>query len=432
MEINFDLTKLNNKRVGVAVSGGIDSMALLNFLYSKQVECKFTLLAINIDHCMRDIESANDSKFVKEYCDKIGVPTLLFCAKDDGAILTSEEDARLYRYDCFNKAIKSGKCDLIATAHHKSDFVETALINLFRGSGASGLTGIKEENGYIVRPFIYTEKAQIDEYVKRENVPFVTDSTNLKSDYTRNFLRLNVIPLIKEKFPQLENNVQKFATVLNSEDEFLNGLATALISEDNGDVRVRFSSDRPIVARAFIIALKLSGIKKDYEKKHVDLLCDLLYNGETGNELSLINGVTAIKEYDGVVLYKKSEERFAPCPVSTGNYAYLGNTLTIESIEKAQGLDLLSGDCKYIDADKIPPTAVIRTRLDGDRFKTFSGNTKKLKDYFIDEKVPKRHRDELLLIADGKDVLYIAGKEISITLKVDENSKKIYRITTNK
>ena len=357
------------------------------------------------------------------------MPIICFCAKEDGVSLASEESARAYRYNCFSKVIEDKKCDLIATAHHKSDFVETALLNLFRGSGSAGLTGIKEQNGYIIRPLIYTDKAQIDAYVTRENVPFVTDLTNFEDDYTRNFLRLNILPLIKEKFPQVENNVQKFATLLASEDEYLNTLATSLVDKNDDCVTIKFSDDRPILARAFIIALKLIGIKKDYEKKHVDLLCDLAQNAETGNELSLLNGVTAIKEYGVVTLYIKSEEIFTPCPVKVGSYEFLGAKLIIEKVDGNQLDTIKAQNAKYIDADKLPPSAVIRTRLDGDKFKTFAGNTKKLKDYLIDIKVPKRKRDGILLIADNKDVLYIAGKEISCALKVDSNSANIYKLT---
>ncbi len=428
MEIKFDLSKLNNKRVGVAVSGGADSMALLHFLYSKQKEYGYHLIAVNIDHSMRGEDSINDSQFVKDYCAKLGVPVISYCAKTDGIILNSENSAREYRYDCFKKTVTNGDCEFIATAHHKSDFVETALINLFRGSGTAGLTGIKEQNDYIIRPLIFTEKAQIDAYVKRENLPFVTDSTNLETDYTRNFLRLKVIPLVKEKFPQMEDSILKFATVLSSEDEYLKSLANSLVERVDDVVKVAYCPSQPILARAFIVALKQAGITKDYEKKHVDLLCSLMYDGETGSELSLINDVTAVKEYQSVALYKKEEKTFAPLPVKEGFYDFGNTRLIIERVKNC-GIDLFNDSAKYIDADKLPKTAVIRTRLEGDRFKTFSGNTKKLKDYLIDEKVPKRTRDELLLIADGKDVLYIAGKEISCDLKVTNDSKTIYKLT---
>ena len=384
MEINFNLQKLNNKRVGVAVSGGADSMALLHFLTEKAPLFNFTVLAINIDHCMRGEESACDSKFVKDYCDKIGVPVILFNANDDGEILSGEESARNYRYSCFKKVIDNGYCDLIATAHHKSDFVETALINLFRGSSPSGLTGIKEQSDYIIRPLIYTDKEQIDAYVRGQNLPFVVDSTNLETDYARNFLRLKVLPLIKEKFPQAENNVQKFATLLALDDEYLNSLATALVSKDGNAIKVSFSAEKTILARAFVIALKMAGIKKDYEKKHVDMLCDLFFNGETGSEVSLIFGVTAVKEYDFITLYKKEQQTFTPCPVKEGEYSFCDCHLTIKKVDVTKITDLKDEVVKYIDADKLPTTAVIRTRLDGDKFKTFSGNGKKLKDYLID------------------------------------------------
>ena len=120
MEILFTKKQLNKKTVGVAVSGGKDSMSLLHFLHKNQAELGISVVAVNVDHCIRQGESLRDSNFVKDYCAKIGVPFYFYSADSDGVKLKSEDDARAYRYSCFNLAISSGKCDLIATAHHKA------------------------------------------------------------------------------------------------------------------------------------------------------------------------------------------------------------------------------------------------------------------------------------------------------------------------
>ena len=212
MEILFTKKQLNKKTVGVAVSGGKDSMALLHFLHNHKTDLGISVVAVNVDHNMRKGESLRDSNFVKDYCDKLGVTFYGYSAKNDGITLKAEEDARQYRYSCFYSAISDGRCDVIATAHHKSDQAETILLNLLRGTGISGLKGIPKcsENG-IIRPLLYTDKVDIDRYVECENVPFVTDSTNLIADYNRNFLRLEVLPKLSERFPALNENLLKIS-----------------------------------------------------------------------------------------------------------------------------------------------------------------------------------------------------------------------------
>jgi tRNA(Ile)-lysidine synthase len=261
----------------------------------------------------------------------------------------------------------------------------------------------------------------------RENVPFVTDKTNLEPDYNRNFLRLEVLPKVKERFPKMEDSVYKLSVLAEEDDDALCDLAKNYVEEKNGATILTMPKSKALFARACIDAMKRAGIKKDYEKKHIDALYDLFISSENGTSLSLPYGVTATLEYGKISFYKKKkrDEKFIPFKVG-----YFETETCALRIEKAKGGDFKKQDgVHFIDADKVPLGAVIRTRLIGDSFKTFAENTKKLKDYLIDKKIPKRLRDELLLIANGKDILYVGGEEISCKVKIDDSTKTLYKLT---
>ena len=194
-----------NKVIAVALSGGKDSICLIDLLLKSAKEKNLTIKAVNIDHSIRGEESVRDSEFVKDYCKKVGVELRFFKvdalkhAKENN--LSVEESARILRYGAFDTLLKEKFCNVIATAHHLSDNFETVLFNLFRGTSTKGLIGIPDKRDGFIRPLINVTKKEIDDYVLKNNLPFVEDSTNSNTDYTRNYLRCEVISKILEKFP---------------------------------------------------------------------------------------------------------------------------------------------------------------------------------------------------------------------------------------
>jgi tRNA(Ile)-lysidine synthase len=200
--IDFSKYLTSDDIVAVALSGGRDSMALLHMLLS--VLPKNRLKAINVEHGIRGEESLLDSKFVASQCKALCVPLLTYsidCVKEaKKQKLSIEQVARKLRYECFYDALSKGKCDKIATAHHNDDNIESVLFNLFRGTGLKGLIGISDNlSDKIIRPLLDVSKDEINEYIKKHDIPFVKDSTNDDDKYTRNFIRLNIIPKIKRK-----------------------------------------------------------------------------------------------------------------------------------------------------------------------------------------------------------------------------------------
>ncbi len=426
MLIDLSRFNLKNKTVAVALSGGSDSVCLLHFLSTVSTKIGFSLKAINVEHGIRGESSINDSLFVKKLCDKESVPLLSFTvdtpAFSKAEKLSLEEGARILRYNCFREAIKSGFCDLVATAHHQSDNAETLLFNLFRGSGTEGVSGIEEmtKRG-IIRPFINVSKDEITAYLKENDLSFVTDESNFDDKYTRNYLRQKVVPIIKQVFPNVEKSLARFRDIMETDADFLLEEAKKHLSFYKNKVEI-IPCHKALFSRAVIMALKFLGVKKDWEKKHIDDAFSLLEK-ENGKQINLLKGVVAVKEYDKIVLFKSKEQALKELPFFIGEQDFCGK---IQISPCPIPKDLKDGF--YIDVDKIPSSAVIRTKREGDVFTKFGGGTKSLGDYFTDKKIPLRERDFIPLIADGKEVLIILGVAISDKVKIDKTTNKVAKI----
>ena len=375
MKLNEDLL-IGKKSVAVALSGGKDSMALLNLLLESKT-FKGQVKAINVEHGMRGESSVKDSEFVKSYCEQKNVPlkcytvnALEYSQKNKTSL---EEGARILRYSCFKDAYDSGFCDAVATAHHLSDNAETMLFNLFRGSSLYGMSGIKEQNGIYIRPILSVSREEIDLYVDKNAIPYVQDETNFDENYTRNFLRLKIIPLIKQIFPEVENSLKRFADESKLVSDYLNEVAEKTIIYGK-EVKIPVSADSAIISLCTIKALKYLGVYKDYERKHSQLTLKLL-NCPNGTTIDLIKNVKAVKDYDFITLYKAEEKENEQVNFKTGTTVFNGKEITVKPLNNGK---LISEKELYFDLDKIPPNAVFRTRMDGDNFTPFKSGSKKL------------------------------------------------------
>ena len=430
MFVKFNSLVKKGERVAVSLSGGMDSMALLHYAHNNANTLGIEVVAINVEHGIRGQESMSDTNFVKEYCDKNDIP--LFCYAVDSIKvakeqkLSIEQSARKLRYECFFDAIAKGQCDKIATAHHQSDNAESILFNILRGSGIKGAKGIESNyNNKIIRPMLGVQKADIQEYVKQNHIPFVTDKTNFDDDYTRNFLRLNVIPKIKGIFPEMEQSLTRFAEICSLEDDFMQTLAIKSVELNQANASISLPIERAIFNRSVIIALKSLGVKKDWEKTHIDSVYSLC-DKQNGAKISLLDGITAIREYDKITLYKSRETTDTQLPFAIGSFDFCNQQLTIKEVAPTSQINLTQG--LYLDADKLPKTATIRTPRTGDVFTKFGGGTKKLCDYLTDKKIPQRLRSTLPIIADQNVVYAIFGIGISQNVKVTDQTKNILQI----
>ncbi|MDR0462572.1 MAG: tRNA lysidine(34) synthetase TilS [Christensenellaceae bacterium] len=428
--------------VGIGVSGGEDSMALLHFLNSLKKPLGIEIVAVNINHNVRP-NSRKDSLFVQKYCSdnkiayvchNVDVPS--FARQHKMGI---EQAARIKRYEGFGLAVKKYKLTKFAVAHHQSDQAETILLHIFRGAGVAGAGGMdlahtflsNVENCPLIRPFLETQKADLIAYNYRNQVPHVQDETNEDDKYARNFLRNQIIPMLKKEWRSVEKNIVEFGRSCRSDDDYINGLVNmdALLGDEN-HVRVPlnfFALRYPMISRILLAALGMLDAREDIEKKHIDMILTLAASGENGSRLDLPNGLYAIKEYEYMAIVRRvasaNDNKVYSFKVGKTNFSGFGTIIVTKTISHK---DALSRGLMVIDVDKLPRAAKWRTRREGDVFTKFGGGSKTLNAFFIDKKIPARLRDKLPVLAFGKDVFAVAGIEISDRVRTDRETLQAY------
>lgn len=423
-----ELAKYENTKICVAVSGGRDSMALLHYTLLHAAEYNISLSALNCDHGIRGEDSARDSVFVKEWCAANGVPLLTFVWQDDCE--KTEALARKWRLGCYAEAIKRG-VDAVATAHHMDDNAETVLFRLARGSSLSGLTGITDEdfgNLKIIRPLINCSRAEINDYISEHGVPYVDDETNFTENYTRNKIRLNVMPALEKAVNGASGAIFRFSRIAAEDELYFDSVIKErnLINETGYGVEIKNCKEKPVFRRAALKALNLLSPEiRDYTTEHLERLYALQF-AETSKKFNFL-GVTGYSENGKITLRLNGEETSVS---AAGFFKYFNDKCSIyggQFVEITTKTPAVAADLKILkfDLTAIPESAEIRLMKAGDRFTKFGGGTKKLGDYFTDKKIPVWLRCEIPLIAVGADILAVCGVEISDIIKVTDKTKII-------
>ncbi len=429
--MRVDLLKYAGKKICVAVSGGRDSMALLHYAFTHASQYGIEVSALNCDHSMRGEESERDSAFVKAYCGANGIKLRFFKAEEGK--FHDENSARKWRLDCYRRTLEEG-ADFIATAHHLSDNAETVLFNLARGTSLSGMRGIGDEPSLgLIRPLIACTRREIDDYIAENDIPYVTDSTNATADYTRNKIRLGVLPNLEEAVPGAAEAIFRFSRLAREDEEYFTRLSDGLIycrGEDN--YLIKPCAERVIFRRAAarIIAGKFRRI--DYTSEHLDRLFAL--QGASSGKKFFFLGLAAVKEDAGVAISVEGEtcgevlfsdwldEKTPLSPFGVARIVRCGGFYSAKGKTEADGQKARGEKALYFDCDKIPQGAVVRTRQKGDKFLKFGGGHVSLSDYFTDKKIPQSLRGRIPLVCDGGEVLIICGVEISEKVKAEESS----------
>ncbi len=434
----MNLNGFANKRLCVAVSGGVDSVALLHYCKAGEAKYGYRLFAVHCEHGIRGEESVSDMRFVETLCKAWDVPLFVFredCparAKTEKCSL--ETAARHFRYECFVKLIEEDKVDLVATAHHQNDEAETVLFRLARGSSLAGLKGIEAENGWLIRPFLAWKKSEILSYAKVNGLEYREDKTNYETDATRNKIRLCVLPILEEAVAGAVENIARFALLAGEDEAFLQAASKELLLADGEKYTVVFSDKKPLFCRACLSAMKSLGVEKDYTAAHLQAVFDL-QKSERGASVDLPCGVVAKKSVQGVELSLREEEIYEEKSPESGysekgfdggRYAVSISFTPVKDSEN--GLRILR-----FDYDKIPQNARFRFRKEGDEIKKFGGAGKSLKKLFNEKKIPVEEREYLPVIAVENEVLAVCGVEISERIKVtEETARTAYLITKRK
>ena len=444
MEGVLEFIKQNNmiksgEIIGVACSGGRDSISLLHFLNSIKEELDCEVVAVNVDHGIR-ATSALDTEFVMQFCKDNHIRAYKFkaealkVAKEEK--LTLEQAARKVRYGIFETVIKKGLVDKIALAHHLNDQAETVLLNIVRGAGLNGARGMEPtRDGIYIRPMLTTPREEIMAYIDENGLEFVDDETNKDNSYSRNYIRNVVLPDLRKHFKSVDKNIVNFASICAKDDNYINSqlnMGTLIETKEFTKIPLTyFYQDEAIINRILMKVLSRFA-KQDIERKHIKMIREFAVEANNGNIISLPLKIKVMKEYDYITIgiIKKKE--------IVGENAFRSGKLKIEGygIIRSTSSKVLTEPKMHqhiIDADKLPNNAIWRTRQEGDTFAPLGlGGTKKLKEYFIDKKIPQRMRDEIPVLAVGSKILIVADVEIADELKVTEDSKQFFKINYEK
>jgi tRNA(Ile)-lysidine synthase len=433
-----------------ACSGGPDSLALVHILSKLCLEYNFTLAVGHVDHMFRGRESAEDAGFVADFCRQLSL-TCYQTAIDvprfiEESGLSAEEAARLMRYSYLRKVARELGGAVIATGHHRDDQAETVLMHLLRGSGGDGLSGMKARNADIIRPLLSVTRSEIEAYCAEKSWQPRIDSTNLTAEYLRNDIRLNLLPLLRREYNQaITDALCRTAEIIGDEHDLVRQAADAAWPQA---VKVENSSQWIIEVSAIAclhIAVQRELFRRIIEKKqghlkgitflHVEKLIQLSLSGETGSILELPGRCIFRKEYTRVLVETVGGRTAA-------RIALPGIRLTVPGITTLPDGRLAearlyferpvkkSAGTAVFDWQKLRQPITIRTRLAGDRFHPLGmTGSKKVKDFFIDAKVPRRARDEALIFCDDDQIIWIGGYRQAEYGKVTNTTKEFLEIS---
>lgn len=411
-------------------SGGADSSAILHYL-SKHTK---NIIAVHINHMIRGNEALRDEFFCKTICQKYGVKFLSYrvdipkLAKESRQGI--EETARKERYKIFKRLMQEQpeyKC--IVTAHNANDNAETILFNLTRGSGTNGIAGIKPNLDGVYRPLIYCTKQEILEYCEKNSISYVTDSTNEDIDYTRNYIRHEIVPMLEKLNPAFIDSCTRMSENVRDDENYIKQTSDRIIDENK--ITKRVSTE---LFNSFDKAIALRILKHmandNLDSKAIDLCIQLAKNGSVGQYVNLPNGISFKKER-GYLKFVKTEDLFkvtynVTLKQGLNNIKKIGVIISLNTDEKPKDCSLA-----YEVTLNSNGTLIARNRKDGDKI-THGKMTKKLKKLFYDKEIPSHRRDKIPVICDDEGILYVPGVVVRDGAKCKDGSTVIKIYKSNK
>ncbi|MCR5430829.1 MAG: tRNA lysidine(34) synthetase TilS [Eubacterium sp.] len=428
--------------VVLGVSGGADSICMLKILSDAQKRRDISLYVLHINHQIRGKEANEDAAFVKRACTKFKVPHRVVSvdvpriAEEQGMSL--EEAGRMVRYQEFSDYAYEVGANKIAVAHNSNDNAETVLMNLARGTGIKGLSGIapkrkmedsKGNTIEVIRPILCLTRKEIEEYLKENEIEYRNDSTNDSTDYTRNKIRLEIMPILENINDNAMQNITNASNELANTTEYIEkdveDAYEEFVSDENGKLFLSdeaFSLD-PVVFTGVIRKMieNTAGKLKDITRIHVGDVVSLSEK-QVGKKIDLPYSIVAEREYEGISIYSEENESATPEDEKEVIISFEDDDFDKENIEELQYT-------KWLDYDKIDDVVVRTQKKDDYIVIDDKGSKKRLKKYFVDEKIPRRDRDNVLLVADGSHILWVVGHRISEAVKVTPETKKVIKVT---
>lgn len=419
-------------RVLIGLSGGADSVCLLTVLNELRERLHFELGAMHINHGLRK-EAGEDEAYSKELCEKYGISfyseRIDVVTYADNRGLSTEEAGRILRYEAFDKCMIINGYNKLATAHHANDLAETMLLFLARGTGIKGLNPIKYKNGIVIRPLLSVSKQDILAFLEEEGIKHCEDLTNSDNDYTRNYIRNEIIPRLEEVNDKAVDHMVRTADIVSEaydiiEDE-LNRLEETYIRRENNEYTVCLETKllKPYMFKSLIhrAIAKAAQAEKDITAAHIEAVASLM-DKQVGKMVDLPYNLKARREYDGILI--KSADSYG---VYSNEHAI---TYKTRAFIRQDGLNIPEKEyTKWFDYDIIKDTFIIRPVDDNDEITVLkNGGTKKVKELFKDLKVPIDKRKSYMCVAQGNHVYWIIGLRMGEDAKITENTKTILEI----
>lgn len=437
----------------VGLSGGADSVGLLLVLWKLRETFQISLRALHVHHGLRGAEADRDAAFSRMLCERLEIPFYEFridAAKEAlDRKCSIEEAGRLARYRLYEETALAWEKEMypdltsenagrkeaaaarvhIATAHHADDNAETVLFNLFRGSGLAGLSGIAPVRGRIIRPLLWAQRSEIQAWLLQQGQDWVEDSTNQESEYSRNWLRNELLPAVEERLnAQAVRHIDQAGRRIRQADAYLEEVAEEWLQKHapDGKADAGALAEQAEIVQGYIVRrlfLKSKMPLRDVTETHVQAVRELLYQG-TGKSISLPHGFRAVNIYGFLEVRPLSHpgERKEVLLPGIQNE----NLLQMHTFPCENGDEFPKNQyTKWFDYDKINVGLSIRYRKNGDYLTLSGGGKKKLRRYMIDEKIPENERDRIPVLADGDHVLWVVGYRISDYYKITDETEHI-------
>ncbi len=446
-------------RVGVAVSGGADSIALLHMLSMLASEYDLALFILHLNHGIRGGESDGDELFVMELGKSMGIPadsekvSIPALKKKKGGSL--EDICRKERYSFFERMSQKHRLNKIALGHNLKDQTETVIMRFLRGSGLEGLKGfLPVRDGIYIRPFIDVTREEIISFLRERNISFVTDSSNKDNKYLRNRIRNILVPELKASYNmKLEENIGRTADILRIEDDFIRESIEGIISDweidrDNAGINIRKLKKLHPALQWRLIKTILEGYstaRNGIGYLHVKSVVDLIEGSSPNASVDLPLNLMARREYNELIISQGEGEvshtskNHFPDGRKKGDFSYTvkvpGSVDIIETgvrmnfdVVDVREADAYSDNPVFMDYNSISFPLVVRNIRSGDRIQPLGmKGTKKIKALFIDGKVPKSGRKSISLLVDQKSVLWVPGMRLSDRVKITNATEKVVK-----
>lgn len=464
----------------VGVSGGADSLSLLHILNELRQEnfLSFSLYIAHLNHGIRGDSARDDAEFVKKLAKKMRLPCTVGAARTNvfrmRRGLSIEDAARRLRYSFLQWLAQRVGAPRIALGHNRDDQVETLLLNLLRGTGLDGLAGIKfkrragSKEQFIIRPLLETGRAEIERYCRENGLHPRIDETNLDTRFLRNKVRLRLLPYLEKNYnPDIRNGLSRLSHLLAPDSDYLLRAASqclpAMICGEGIDCleldgEKLLQEHEALQGRVLRLAINrlLGSVPRGIGYERIGEILKICGTGSPHAELHLAGGLKVLKSYQKLSFTKGTAPGAGPfppflLPVPGKKAVREGGIMIAAGISPAEGLRWPPQGHKeaYLDYDRVLLLAgggdtparniqngfslLVRVRRDGDRFHPLgSPGKKKLKKYLIDEKIPLQKRDTLPLVLAGDVIVWVAGKQISDTCKVTENTKRVLFLSLEK